>query len=451
MDMKHIMTTLLALALCATATAQDFDKYFTDSTLRLDYIFEGNARQQHIALDQLNVSPRWYGKRQRLAELPVQGNGQLTVRDHKTRTAIYRNSFSTLFQEWLSYPEAEGAARSFENVFLMPMPKDTVEVTIDLRNNRHEVVGSLTHTVAPKDVLIRHIGFGNTTPYVTLQQAKDTTKCIHIAYVAEGYQSGEMATFVEDAKIATEALFEHEPFSSMRDRFNIVAVESASVDSGTSEPSKGVWRNTVLGSHFDTFYSNRYLTTLNLKSLHDVLAGVPYEHIIVLVNTSEYGGGGILNSYNLSMTHHPQYRQVVVHEFGHSFAGLADEYAYEAEQIPMYPHDVEPWEKNITTLVDFHNKWENLIEPGTQVPTPMPDGGSEKRKGKSEKSSKVKREKGKGKKSKKSEVGAYEGAGYSLKGVYRPYPDCRMRSNQHKDFCPACQKALRDLINFYTE
>ena len=102
MDMKHIMTTLLALALCATATAQDFDKYFTDSTLRLDYIFEGNARQQHIALDQLNVIPRWYGKRQRLAELPVQGNGQLTVRDHKTHMAIYRNSFSTLFQEWLS-------------------------------------------------------------------------------------------------------------------------------------------------------------------------------------------------------------------------------------------------------------------------------------------------------------------------------------------------------------
>ena len=311
------------------------------------------------------------------------------------------------------------------------------------------MVGSLTHTVAPKDVLIRHIGFGNTTPYVTLQQAKDTTKCIHIAYVAEGYQPNEMATFVEDAKIATEALFEHEPFSSMRDRFNIVAVESASVDSGTSEPSKGVWRNTVLGSHFDTFYSNRYLTTLNLKSLHDVLAGVPYEHIIVLVNTSEYGGGGILNSYNLSMTHHPQYRQVVVHEFGHSFAGLADEYAYEAEQIPMYPHDVEPWEKNITTLVDFHNKWENLIEPGTQVPTP--DGESEKRKGKSEKSSKVKREKRKGKSEKSEVVGAYEGAGYSLKGVYRPYPDCRMRSNQHKDFCPACQKALRDLINFYTE
>lgn len=440
---------MLASGLGANAAADvDFEQNFCDSTLRIDYTFLGNATTQSIAVDKLNMMPRWYGKHAHLDELPVEGNGQITVRKHGTSEVIYRNSFSTLFQEWQSYDEAKDNVKSFENVFLVPMPRDTVDITVDLRDNRHEVVGSLTHTVAPKDVLIRHIGFGNTTPYVTLQQAKDTTKCIHIAYVAEGYQPNEMATFVEDAKIATEALFEHEPFSSMRDRFNIVAVESPSVDSGTSEPSKGVWRNTVLGSHFDTFYSNRYLTTLNLKSLHDVLAGVPYEHIIVLVNTSEYGGGGILNSYNLSMTHHPQYRQVVVHEFGHSFAGLADEYAYEAEQIPMYPHDVEPWEKNITTLVDFHNKWENLIEPGTQVPTP--DGESEKRKGKSEKSSKVKREKRKGK-SEKSEVGAYEGAGYSLKGVYRPYPDCRMRSNQHKDFCPACQKALRDLINFYTE
>ena len=444
---------MLASGLGANAAADvDFEQNFCDSTLRIDYTFLGNATTQSIAVDKLNMMPRWYGKHAHLDELPVEGNGQITVRKHGTSEVIYRNSFSTLFQEWQSYDEAKNNVKSFENVFLVPMPRDTVDITVDLRNNRHEVVESLTHTVAPKDVLIRHIGFGNTTPYVTLQQAKDTTKCIHIAYVAEGYQSGEMATFVEDAKIATEALFEHEPFSSMRDRFNIVAVESPSVDSGTSEPSKGVWRNTVLGSHFDTFYSNRYLTTLNLKSLHDVLAGVPYEHIIVLVNTSEYGGGGILNSYNLSMTHHPQYRQVVVHEFGHSFAGLADEYAYEAEQIPMYPHDVEPWEKNITTLVDFHNKWENLIEPGTQVPTPMPEDKSEKRKVKSEKSkANGKREKRKGKSKKSEVVGAYEGAGYSLKGVYRPYPDCRMRSNQHKDFCPACQKALRDLINFYTE
>ena len=404
----------MLLAFAMNAAAQDFNTYFVDKTLRIDYSFSGNVTEQHIAVDELKQSPRWYGKRKGLAELPMEGNGQITVKDHKTGDTIYRNSFSTLFQEWLSYPEAETKSKAFENVFLVPMPKDTVDITVDLRNNRREVVASLTHQVVPSDILIRHIGERNVTPYETLLQAKDTTKCIHIAFIAEGYQHHEMPTFINDAKIAIEALFAHEPFKSMKERFNIVAVKSPSIDSGTSEPGNGIWKHTALSSHFDTFYSDRYLTTLNLKDLHNLLAGTPYEHIIVLVNTEKYGGGGILNSYNLSMTHHPKYRQVVVHEFGHSFAGLADEYAYETEDIPMYPHDIEPWEKNITTKVDFHGKWEDMI-------------------------------------GKDSKAGLYEGAGYSLKGVYRAYPDCRMRTNENPEFCDVCKRILQNVIDFYTK
>lgn len=411
--MKTLLTSTL-LAFAMNAAAQNFDTYFVDTTLRIDYSFSGNVAEQHIAVDELKQSPRWYGKRKRLTELPIEGNGQITVKDHKTGATIYRNSFSTLFQEWLSYPEAKTTSKAFENVFLVPMPKDTVDITVDLRNNRRDVVASLTHHVVPSDILIRHIGERNVTPYETLLQAKDTTKCIHIAFLAEGYQQHEMPTFINDAKIAIDALFAHEPFKSMKERFNIVAVKSPSIDSGTSEPGNGIWKQTALSSHFDTFYSDRYLTTLNLKDLHNLLAGTPYEHIIVLVNTDKYGGGGILNSYNLSMTHHPKYRPVVVHEFGHSFAGLADEYAYETEDIPMYPHDIEPWEKNITTKVDFHGKWEDMIGNDTKA-------------------------------------GLYEGAGYSLKGVYRAYPDCRMRTNENPEFCDVCKRILQNVIDFYTK
>lgn len=439
--MRHSIISIFLGLFCATVSAQtqqiNFQENFCDSTLRLDYIFSGDAAHQQISLDKANLIPRWWGKHNNLAELPVDGNGQITVRHHGSEEIIYRNSFSTLFQEWLSYDEAKYISKAFENVFLIPMPKDTVDITIDLRNNRREIISTMTHTINPNDILIRRIGFNNTTPYTTLQNATDTTHCIHIAFVAEGYKKNEISTFLDDARIATEAIFEHEPFKAMRNRFNIIAVESVSKDSGTSIPSKDIWLSTILGSHFDTFYSNRYLTTLNIKKLHDILAGTPYEHIIVLVNTDEYGGGGILNSYNLSMTHNPSYRQVVVHEFGHSFAGLADEYAYDQEQIPMYPHDVEPWEKNITTLVDFHGKWENMITSTTPLPTPI-DYKPRKDKRQCNDDNKV-------------IIGAYEGAGYSTKGVYRPTPDCRMRSNRHKDFCPACQKALRDLINFYTK
>jgi hypothetical protein len=160
--------------------------------------------------------------------------------------------------------------------------------------------------------------------------------------------------------------------------------------------------------------------------MHDWLAGIPYEHIIVLVNSDRYGGGGVLNSYNLSTTHHPKYRPVVVHEFGHSFCGLGDEYAYEVEEVPMYPKDIEPWEPNLTTLVDFPSKWKDMLDKKTPVPTPI----TEQYQGK---------------------VGVYRGAGYNVRDVYRPYQDCRMRTNEHPVFCPVCQRALTRLIDFYTK
>lgn len=418
MNIKTYLTYTIPCILClfmsANVNAQEFNKLFSDSTLRIDYIFSGNANQQHIAVDQLNVMPRWYGKRQRLAELPMEGNGQITVRDHHTKRTLYRNSFSTLFQEWLTYDEAKHTSRAFENVFLVPMPKDTVDITVTLNDNRRETITQLTHTVAPSDILIKRIGERNRTPFETLQTAQDTSRCIHIAFLAEGYRTNEMDIFLKDAAEATEALFAHEPFKAMRNRFNIIAVKAPSADSGTSEPSKGLWKNTALHSHFDTFYSNRYLTTLRLKTIHDWLAGLPYEHIIILVNTHQYGGGGILNSYNLSMTHHPSFKPVVVHEFGHSFAGLADEYAYDFEEIPMYPPDIEPWEQNITTKVKFSDKWQDMMG---NVPS----------------------------------VGLIEGAGYSLKGIYRASHDCRMRTNDTPEFCPVCQRAIQRVIDFYTK
>lgn len=410
--MIRIYISLLFCIAMVKASAQDFNKFFTDETLRIDYIFAGNAAEQHIFVDKLNRIDGWHGKRFNLSQVPVEGNGQIVMKDCITGETIYRNSFSTLFQEWLSYDEAVSNSRSFENVFLTPMPKQKANVTVTLFNNRRETVCTLTHTVDPEDILIRTIGQRH-APYDVLIKPKDKNRAVRIAFVAEGYTKSEMKTFIQDCKIACQAMFSHEPFKGLKDKFQVIAVKTESAESGTSEPSNGIWRETILGSHFDTFYSDRYLTTLNLKSLHDAIAGTPYEHIIVLVNTEKYGGGGILNSYNLSMAHHRNFQPVVVHEFGHSFAGLADEYSYESEQIPMYPHDIEPWEQNITTLVDFPSKWQDMKDDGV--------------------------------------AGLYEGAGYSMKGVYRPFEDCRMRTNENPEFCEVCKRAITRVIQFYTE
>ncbi len=399
--------------LAAVSTwAQRFDDYFEDRTLRIDYTFSGNHERQQLYVDELVALPRWYGRRQRLAELPLKGNGQLTVRSKSTGEVIYRHSFSSLFQEWLATDEAKHTQKSFENVFLMPFPKAPVDITVELRDYHEQVVATMTHSVDPKDILIRRAGERLVTPYVTLQQAADTSHCIHVAYVAEGYQQHEMDTFLDDCRVAMESLFQHEPFRQMQDRFNMVAVMSPSAESGTSEPSKGIWKNTALGSHFDTFYSDRYLTTLHLKRLHDVLAGTPYEHIIILVNTSHYGGGGIYNSYNLTYAHGDKFRPVVVHEFGHSFGGLGDEYPY-GDSDPMYFADTEPWEPNLTTKHDFTGKWEQLVREGR--------------------------------------AGLVEGGGYLSKGVWRGFENCRMRTNEEPEFCLVCQQALIRLIDFYTK
>jgi hypothetical protein len=410
--MKRLLLSTLLLLAAVSTWAQRFDDCFEDRTLRIDYTFSGNHERQQLYVDELVALPRWYGRRQRLAELPLKGNGQLTVRSKSTGEVIYRHSFSSLFQEWLATDEAKHTQKSFENVFLMPFPKAPVDITVELRDYHEQVVATMTHSVDPKDILIRRAGERLVTPYVTLQQAADTSHCIHVAYVAEGYQQHEMDTFLDDCRVAMESLFQHEPFRQMQDRFNMVAVMSPSAESGTSEPSKGIWKNTALGSHFDTFYSDRYLTTLHLKRLHDVLAGTPYEHIIILVNTSHYGGGGIYNSYNLTYAHGDKFRPVVVHEFGHSFGGLGDEYPY-GDSDPMYFADTEPWEPNLTTKHDFTGKWEQLVREGR--------------------------------------AGLVEGGGYLSKGVWRGFENCRMRTNEEPEFCLVCQQALIRLIDFYTK
>ena len=173
---------------------------------------------------------------------------------------------------------------------------------------------------------------------------------------------------------------------------------------------------------------DRYLTTLHLQRLYDLVTGIPCEHFIILANTTEYGGGGIYNSYNMSSGHSPRSKlEVIVHEFGHSFGGLADEYDYDSQEETLYPADTEPWEPNLTTLVNFESKWKDMLPKGTKIPT-RPDG-----------------------KNLTTKVGVYEGGGYQKRGVYRPTQECRMKINEVKEFCPVCQRALRRLINFYTE
>lgn len=423
---KHILFLLCLIAVASTR-AQVFADHFADKTLRVDYIFNGNASGQAICLDGLSALPTWAGRKHHLAELPLQGNGQIVMRNAASGKTIYTTSFSSLFQEWLETDEARNVTKGFENTFLLPYPLQPVEIEITLLDPRRNVRASMKHIVHPNDVLIEQKGNSHITPHKYLLHNDSPEKCIDVAILAEGYTLQEMQTFYEDAEIACKSIFDHEPFKSMKKRFNVVAVASPSTDSGVSVPRLNEWKHTAFGSHFSTFYSDRYLTTSRVKAIHDALAGIPYEHIIILANTEEYGGGGIYNSYTLTTAHHPMFRPVVVHEFGHSFGGLADEYFYDNDVMTdTYPLDIEPWEQNISTQVDFAAKWKDMLSENTPVPTPAEV-------------------------SENYPTGVYEGGGYSAKGIFRPAENCRMRTNEYPAFCPVCQRALRRIIEFYTE
>ena len=369
--MKRNTTLILCLLMVINIHAQEFTDFFKDKTLRVDYIFTGDAKQQSIYLDELSHLPSWAGRRHHLSELPLEGNGQITMTDLTTRKCIYKTSFSSLFQEWLSTDEAQKTAKGFENTFLLPYPQHPVEIEITLLNSSRKVMARLKHIVQPDDILIHERGISHITPHKYLLKSGSEADCIDVAILAEGYTEAEMELFYKDAEKACESLFFYEPFKSMKSRFNIVAVASPSKDSGVSVPRKNDWKQTAFNSHFDTFYSDRYLTTSRVKSIHNALSGIPYEHIIIIVNTEEYGGGGIYNSYTLTAAHHPTFKPVVVHEFGHSFGGLGDEYFYEEDVMTdTYPLNVEPWEPNISTRVDFSSKWEDMLPAGVPVPTP---------------------------------------------------------------------------------
>ena len=427
--MRQIFATILFMS-CLLMSAHAQEK-----TLRVDYVFSGTDKATEISLERLYSFDGWAGRTVNLDRVPVKGNGQISMTDVATGKVIYMQSFSTLFQEWKTTEEATKLRKAFENTFLLPMPSAKAAVKVELYDFFGNVCASLNHIVDPSDILIKRMK-PEPAPHRYLLKSGSPQEKIDVAIVAEGYTKEEAEQFYKDAQVAVDAILAHEPFGKYRDRFNFVAIALESKDSGVSVPREGLWKDTAVGSNYDTFYSDRYLTTSCVWKMHDALCGIPYEHLVILANTDTYGGGGIYNSYTLTTALHKDFKPVVVHEFGHSFAGLADEYYYDDQFVEYYYPDSEPWEQNITTLFDFESKWDDMLPKIIQIPTPVEGNVWEKIKAGTKP---------------ESIVGVYEGAGYQSKGVYRPYPDCRMKTNAAESFCPVCQRAIARIIEFYTE
>ena len=426
--MKKFIIFCAAALLSVVAFAQQpqYDKYFTPHRLRVDLTFAGDASYQKIFLDGLVKECAWSGSKTNLIDTFNYGEYRMEVQTPQGEV-IYAKGFNTLFQEWRTTAEAYTTPQAFNSSYTIPYPKEKVTLKVYERvkaTGKYEEMFSIG--IDPADKLISQ-EVTNSFKVSSLMLSGDPATKVDLCFIAEGYTAEEMEKFRADARRFTDYLFTMAPYNKHKEDFNIWLVESVSEESGTDIPHEDIWKKTVANSNFYTFRSDRYLTAQNQKTICQIATAAPYDALYVIVNNEKYGGGGIYNFYGLSASNCKWAEEVFVHEFGHSFAGLGDEYYDSSTSYEeFYNLKIEPWEPNITTLVNFESKWKNMLPAGTAIPTaPLNDLKDN------------------------VTVGVYEGGGYMAKGIYRPVMDCRMKTNQAHAFCPVCQRAIEQMIEYY--
>jgi hypothetical protein len=404
-----------------------FDDYFEAKTLRVDYLLAGDSKSEIAYFMQMKEEPSWGGPHNNLTDPFGYGTYRYSAYDSATKTLLFSRGFSTLFQEWKGTDEAKRMKRAYPMTAVMPFPKNTIRFVIEKRSfetNEFELL--FERFINPTDYFISRESV-RPCKFTKIKDSGAPRDHVDVAFVSEGYTSIEMDKFRKDAQRICDYFMTVAPYAENSGSFNFYAVESASEESGVTIPGKDIYVNTNIHSSFYTFDMDRYLTTSDTKSVYDIAANVPYDVIFVLVNSKRYGGGGFYNHYGQSTVDHQLSNIVSIHEFGHEFAGLADEYyTSEITYSDYYNLKFEPWEPNITTRVNFDLKWKSMISAGTPIPTPREDKY-------------------------KGVTGLFEGGGYLSKGIYSPVMDCRMKSNEAPAFCPACQGAIRRMIGFYCE
>ncbi|MBK7630601.1 MAG: peptidase M64 [Ignavibacteriales bacterium] len=404
----------------------NFDQYFADKTLRLDYYHTGNATEDSYSIDELIEEPYWGGSKTNLLDKFDYGKYKFVVKDFVSGREIYSHTYATLFSEWQTTDEAKQTTKSFSETIVFPYPKNNVMVEFYSRDKKNILHKKFEYVINPNSYFVKT---ERTLEYPNFKVVNniDSDQAVDIVIIPDGYTLDEMNKFIKDCEKFAGFLFNASPYKENKNKFNIWGIEAPSKESGTDIPAENVWKNTIVNSRFYTFDLDRYLMTNDNKSLRNIASNAPYDQIFILVNTTKYGGGAIYNHYSVCVSDNNYSEYIFTHEFGHGFAGLGDEYyTSDVAYNEFYPLDVEPLDPNLTTLVNFKSKWEDMLDSKTPVPTPSTKAFN-------------------------STVGVFEGGGYVAKGVYRPMQDCSMKSISVDNFCPVCKRAIKRMIDFYSE
>ena len=472
---RYFLSTLFFIFLFSSIFANNsnpvFADYFSNKTMRFDYYHTGTANEEHFAFDQIVSDGIWAGSKNTLIDELNLGKYQLQIIDNETNVLIYSKGFASIYGEWETTPEAKTEWGVFHESARFPWPTKTVKLIILKRDANYKFASIYEYIINPDSRRINPTDLNSPYKSFTIVENGSSHKKVDIVILSEGYTANEMDIFHKDAERYAEALFATEPFKSRKSEFNIKAVEVPAPNSGVNHPHQDIYKRSALSVTYSAFDSERYALGYNNKKIRDAASTVPYDNMVILMNDSIYGGGGIYNLYITAASGNAFNKYLFVHEFGHHFADLADEYYTSATAYEMGTTTQEPWELNVTAQTEKSKiKWGDLIEDKTPVPTPW---GKEEFDNHSIKIQKKRTELRKAKANEKvmeklfkeqqkweeeflnnmeysDKVGAFEGAQYHQHGLYRSAPNCIMYTRTDH-FCPACQRAINLVIDQLTK
>jgi IgA peptidase M64/peptidase M64-like protein len=463
------------IASAAAFIALFFANAFAETpTMRLDYYHTGDASQEIFSLDRVVIEPLpWPGDLKQAIDSSNLGKYLFEVRDEKTKQLLYSRGFASIYGEWETTDEAKSIKRTFQESLRFPAPTAPVSIVLKKRDAKNVFKDVWTTRIDPADQFVDRSKPVAPAPLITIQKTGEPETKVDFLILGDGYTAAEAKKFEADARRLTEVLFSTSPFKENRRSFNVWALSPPAAESGVSRPSTGIYHDSPIGATYDAFGSERYVLTFDNRALRRAAQFAPYEFIEVLVNNRTYGGGGIFNLYSTVASDNAFANYVFVHEFGHHFAGLADEYYTSSVAYAPAADRVEPWEPNVTALLDVSRlKWRNLVSPfanDTPIPTPWNKEEFETY------SREIQKRRTQLRKDRRPEeemealfkeelaheqqmfaaekffgkVGAFEGAMYEARGYYRPEVDCIMFSRTDH-FCKVCRAAIERIIKMYS-
>jgi len=465
MRLATLTATVASLLVAAVVHAE------APATIRLDYFHTGNAESEIFSIDQVVFEPLpWTGNMHQPIDKTLRGKYMFEIVNPESGKVAWSRSFSSIYGEWETTGEAQEINRTFHESLRFPAQASPFELVLKKRGNNNVFEEIWRHAIDPGDYMNHHESAMFADQVVAIHNSGDPAQKVDLLLLGDGYTADEQDAFIAKAKELTDILFATSPFKERKNDFNVWAIAPASNESGISRPLTNTYRDSPIGATYDSFRSKRYVLTFDNKSMRRIASSAPYDFIEILTNTETYGGGGIYGLFSTAAANGEWAPYLFVHEFGHHFAGLADEY-YTSPVSYESPTDVvEPYEPNVTALLDPDNlKWRHLATPHTPIPTPWPKAEFEKHSYAVQETRNEMRENNaseaemnelfhytmdySGKLFSANEyrdaVGAFEGAIYEAKSYYRSEQNCIMFT-RISDFCRVCQGAISQVIDEYT-